>query len=250
MQDSSLVRNFPDKRSSEVNCSNAGKGCSWKGKLEELEHHRHLTCLKEEVACPYSEVGCEVRCLREELSNHQVQSQKYHLDQTIKTLKDELYNHPPLIIVMPNVTNQTEPWYSPPFYTSARGYKIQLVITPIYGDSLSVKVSGMPSDNDDHLKWPCCGTVCLSLRANARLSKNMTSRISFTLGASKAQPITPGSKIKIISVHAGVPDPEEIIIRDFKQYTSIIDNTLNIEISEVKLYDHKPRWILNPQAEK
>ena len=76
----------------EVGCSNAEKGCSWKGKLEELEHHRQ-TCLKEEVACPYSEVGCEIRCLREELDDHQDQSQRYHLDltlATIKTLKDEL----------------------------------------------------------------------------------------------------------------------------------------------------------------
>ena len=93
MQDSSLEQHSPDKRSCEVDCSNADKGCSWKGKLEELEHHRRLLCLKEEVACPYSEVGCEVRCLREELGNHQDQSLKYHLDQTlatVKTLKDEL----------------------------------------------------------------------------------------------------------------------------------------------------------------
>ena len=38
-------------------------------------------------------MGCEIRCLREELDDHQIQSQRYHLDltlATIKTLKDEL----------------------------------------------------------------------------------------------------------------------------------------------------------------
>ena len=38
-------------------------------------------------------MGCKIRCLREELDDHQNQSQRYHLDltlATIKTLKDEL----------------------------------------------------------------------------------------------------------------------------------------------------------------
>ena len=232
----------------EIKCSNAENGCSWKGKLEELDHHRQ-TCLKEVVACPYSEVGCEIRCLREELEDHQIQSQKHHLDrtlETIKTLKDELHNHPPLIIVMPNATYQTETWYSPPFYTSARGYKIQLVITP-QDENMSMKVSGMTGDNDDHLKWPCCGTVHLLLRTHIRNCKNCSFQISFTYGTSKAQPITPGSDITSVMVLISRPAPKEIIIRDVKQY--IKDNSLSIEINEVRLGVNRP-WILNPQAVK
>ena len=259
------IDSFPDKKSSdeiqnlEVECSNAEKGCSWKGKLNELERHRQSTCLKEEIACPYSEAGCETRCPREEMDDHQTQSQKHHLDrtlETIKTLKDELQSqtakltaimekshNPPLIIA---VTYPTETWHSPPFYTSARGYKIYLEITPHGDNCISMKVSGMTGDNDDHLNWPCSGTVSVQIQGmNAK--HIFSQKMRFTYGSSK-QPDTRRSfkGIKVVDVYAG-NFTREITINHAKQYIKE-DGSLHIEISKVELDYKNTPWILNPQA--
>ena len=273
------IDSFPDKKSSdeiqnlEVECSNAEKGCSWKGKLKELEHHRHSTCLKEEIACPYSEAGCEIRCFREEMDAHQTRSQKHHLDgtlETIKTLKDELHSkiakltaivekshNPPLIFVMPNANSQKETWESPPFYTSARGYKMRLEITSsgsYHQPSMSMKVSVMTGDNDDYLKWPCRGTLYIQiLNPQAKNSNFKSMQIVFSLETPNQSVISKPlmSQHGVVTyIHPGFGQSTPNVITIKVQQYIVQDSSLYIQISKVELSDYNTPWILTPQPVK
>ena len=59
-------------------------------------------------------------------------------------------------------------WYSPPFYTSVGGYKIQLRVDangngPDKGMQVSVFVQLMPGEHDNRLKWPLRGKFTVQL---------------------------------------------------------------------------------------
>ena len=71
----------------ELVCPNSfhGLGCDWKGKLGEVFEHR-LLYHREEIACPYSVLGCEEKMKRESLKEHEEKSRDEHLNLSMKTV--------------------------------------------------------------------------------------------------------------------------------------------------------------------
>ena len=61
-----------------------------------------------------------------------------------------------------------DPWYSPPFYSGAGGYKLQLRVeangySSGKGTHLSVFVYLLKGENDEKLKWPFMGDLNIQL---------------------------------------------------------------------------------------
>ena len=75
-------------------------------------------------------------------------------------------------------------WFSPPFYTGLRGYKMYLeVITNGFGRGagthVSVSVHLMRGEHDDQLKWPFQGDVTIQLLNQRRDEEHLKSTIVF-----------------------------------------------------------------------
>ena len=64
----------------QVRCTNVALGCSWKGPSDRLSSHVGTECLHQFVLCRYSKVGCGVRALRIEMSMHEEQEMRNHLE--------------------------------------------------------------------------------------------------------------------------------------------------------------------------
>ena len=158
---------------------------------------------------------------------------------------------PPLIIVMPIITSQKETWHSPPFYTSARGYKMRLETTPsgsYHKLSMSIKVSMMTGDNDDYLKWPCKGTLYVEILNPQENSSVESMQTSFSLKQSVIN--TSNTYTAPCVTYSGQKAwPNEITITNFQQYI-VQDSSLYIQISKVELRDYNTPWILSPQTVK
>ena len=144
----------------------------------------HLsTCPYERVPCKYAEVGCEEKPLRRVLKTHEEDDQ-LHLRITRDTvlelkkqnadLKTELLKRTTTSPCTFRVTNYQkrkedgDKFFSPPFYTSATGYKLCVRVDANgngsgEGTHVSVYVYFMKGDNDDSLTWPFTGTVTFEL---------------------------------------------------------------------------------------
>ena len=208
------IKSFTDRRSHseiqnlEVKCSNDARGCTWTGKLQELSEHRSA-CPKEEIACPYSEAGCKVQFLREDQDEHLSQFQKEHLGSAMETLKplkrevtdmrkqiDELnkavdrcqkaleccQRTPPLTLQLQNFTDfqqKQQPWYSPPFYTSARGYEVKLQVTPARANEITLSAEVIPGPNAPFLPVVCEGRVIATVSTQKNLISSTPVNFSF-----------------------------------------------------------------------
>ena len=130
----------------EVPCTNAVKGCDWKGKATEVAKHLH-ECPKQELSCPLSTcaAGWQAKFLRENYDGH-IQEHIQRLEEAQESFQ---LRTPPLIFKVENVKfyidnfayrekcNNKFQEYSLPFYTHPRGYKMRL--------GVRVKVSGRES---------------------------------------------------------------------------------------------------------
>ena len=106
------------------------------------------------------------------------------------TLPISVQVYPPCLLTMPNYSKQKKDWYSPPFYTGPRGYRMCLRVRPVgqgsgLGSHVSVFIHLMRSENDDGLKWPLSAEFKVQV-VNIREDKN---HIEFTIpfNVNKAQ---------------------------------------------------------------
>ena len=106
---------------------------------------------------------------------------------TVSQLMHHIGLPAPLEIIMPNYEQHKkdrDAWYSPPFYTHPRGYKMQLRVDTSNGYSkgthLSVNVCLMKGEFDNHLKWPYRGMVTIQLVDQETGKGQHTLKISFT----------------------------------------------------------------------
>ena len=83
---------------------------------------------------------------------------------------------PPVDFIMPNFEQHKE-WFSPPFYTHHRGYKLCFEVYTSLG-FISICFYMMRGEFDDKLKWPFNGQVTLQLLSQDGSNKHHTDTIS------------------------------------------------------------------------
>ena len=202
-----------------VSCTNKEKGCTWKGEVRAVEVHVK-TCAHELVQCEYHNVGCKAKMCRKDLKQHNKLKMEEHLALNTLKLKNlerlvyrlavndisETTEHDdfwlmqldslaaitassgdqvcPVILKMPGFAatkKNEEKWFSDPFYTHSKGYKVCLCVdTEGFdddGDSadssddgsnsssthLSISLYLMKGLYDDKLTWPLQGEFKVTL---------------------------------------------------------------------------------------
>ena len=96
-------------------------------------------------------------------------------------------NTPPCYVAMNSFTQHKENsdvWYSPPFYSGPGGYKMRLRVDANgFGDGagthVSVYVQMVKGDHDDELKWPYSGTVTYQI-VNWKGGNHKTQLVDFS----------------------------------------------------------------------
>ena len=196
-----------------ISCTNKEKGCTWKGEVRAVEVHIK-TCPQELVQCEYHNVGCKAKMCRKDLKQHNKLKMEEHLalntlklknlerlvyrltvnDITGTTEDDDYWSMQldslaaitassgdqvcPVILKMPGFAatkKNEEKWFSDPFYTHDKGYKMCLCVdTEGFDDDsdsadssddgsnnssthLSVSLYLMKGLYDDKLTWPLEG---------------------------------------------------------------------------------------------
>ena len=197
-----------------VYCSYAMAGCNWTGELRNLEDHLKTTCKRGVTTCNY----CNLE-VNQSIENHLLICGEIVLDcpnicsdgkQKRKHMQTHLESSCPLRVIMPlsvdsnhnipYVANDTtvltvpvsftmtkysqylqseDVWYSPPFFTHNRGYKLCLrVRADNYKiGKLSVGLCVLKSENDDILQWPIYAEVVVSLCNWKSDGQNITNMI-------------------------------------------------------------------------
>ncbi len=166
-----------------IPCPNS-KSCSGLIPRCEVSAHRSTNCQYEPVPCKYAAVGCMETLLRKDIKQHESDNQ-LHLSTTInQVLKLTKKNDKLEEFVQATKSHQhhnivkldhfqqhkkaSDSFYSDPFYTSPRGYKL---CVKIYANSIgdgkgthvSVFACLMKGNHDDTLTWPFLGTVTFEL---------------------------------------------------------------------------------------
>ena len=105
-------------------------------------------------------------------------------DRTTMEVLQAKTNFPPVDFIMPNFEQRKkncDAWYSPPFYTHHRGYKLCLrcYTSSIYvKNHVSVYVYMMQGEFDDELKWPLRGQVTIQLLSHDASNEHHTKTIT------------------------------------------------------------------------
>jgi len=196
-----------------------GRGCAWRGEIRAVEAHKK-TCPLEMVNCEYHNVGCRAKMCRQDLKEHNKLKVQEHLALNtlkLKNLERLVYRLAvndisgtsedgefwciqleslaeitalgdqvcPVIVKMAGfaaVKENEEKWFSDPFYTHNKGYKVCLCVdTDGFKDGdiesmddsessdggsnvyLSVFLYLMKGPHDDELTWPLRGELKVKL---------------------------------------------------------------------------------------
>ena len=160
----------------------------------DLSAHRS-TYEFEKVPCKYAGIGCEEELLRKDLQQHEMDDALLHLHLTIKTVSElqkkmkligDNVATCPCVFKMPQYhqhKSSKQEWYSPPFYTHPRGYKICLGVDANGYDNdthVSVYTYLMKGKNDDNLPWPFTGKVTITLLNQLEDENYHTCKTSFS----------------------------------------------------------------------
>ena len=134
-----------------------------------------------------------------------------------------------------------EIWYSPPFYTSTNGYKLQMEVHANgFGDGkgthVSLSVCLMKGENDQYLQWPFKGDISIQMLNWREDNQHEEAIISFNDNADIK------SRSKVIEGERGVAlgYSEFIRIADLeydpkKNCAYLQDDTLCIKIPNITL---------------
>lgn len=171
-----------------VKCDNAEEGCKWIGDLGQLDIHL-MSCLKQQINCPYHSVGCETQVLRGEVERHKEKHVHLHLHLAMLRLEklEGKTETPPVLFNLQRFDHKkrhNEEWYSPPFYTHTGGYKMCLRVDA-NGDGngrnthITLYVCLMRGYNDESLVWPFRGELTVELLNQLQDSGHKTETIHF-----------------------------------------------------------------------
>ena len=161
-----------------------------------LVNHTANNCPLTVVDCEFAYAGCEVKLSRKEMPKHlselenmvthlsqqavrqkQLKQQNMELARQISKLTQDLQKLQvstplcPAELTMYNfdqLMKSQDMWYSLPFYTHPKGYKMRVYITAYGIDSgegthMSVGVALMRGEHDEKLKWPFRGIITIQL---------------------------------------------------------------------------------------
>ena len=149
-----------------MKCNNFDKGCNWQGSVGTLDKHM-ATCEFECVPCKYQYVGCDVKIMRKDITQHEEEDDKKHLHLALQHITPTLSDGESLVFKMTEYSSKKrnkEVFFSDPFYTHLNGYKMRVKIHVNgigSGEGTDLSISGLflkgPFDNS--LQWPFSGTV-------------------------------------------------------------------------------------------
>ena len=153
-----------------------------------VDDHLATKCPLEIISCSFSYAGCEVKLPRKDMPGHITDSLAIHmsmqavshqkqlvkLQDQVDSLRRIICSHlriMPVNILMNGFAaknREKERWWSEPFYTHPRGYKMALMIncngnheaTEMY---LSAYIGILQGEFDHQLKWPFRDTVYIQL---------------------------------------------------------------------------------------
>ncbi|XP_065181965.1 TNF receptor-associated factor 6-like [Sycon ciliatum] len=175
-----------------VFCERKEVGCPWTGPLCTYESHKdsdncqiaclcgllrswretepHQNCPKDTIRCPFTILGCEHSCMREDLEQHLLEQSRQH-NVSIALNMDILSSRLMQLAVSPaepQETIYTEIFHrielhngpqvtSDPFYSGpcGSGYRLRMIIKPSNSaDGPTVYYSIIQGRNDEQLAWP------------------------------------------------------------------------------------------------
>ena len=153
-----------------MKCNNFEKGCNWQGSVGTLDKHM-AACDFECVPCKYQYVGCDVKIMRKDITQHEEKDDKKHLHLALQHITPTLSDGESLVFKMTEYSSKKrnkEVFFSDPFYTHLNGYKMRVKIHVNgigSGEGTDLSISGLflkgPFDNS--LQWPFLGTVRFEL---------------------------------------------------------------------------------------
>ena len=189
-----------------VSCLFAFAGCAVQVRRNELDAHMaevktHLSLLAAElhqvkqkvvsVTQENTHLKNEMRSLNQAL--HRVNQDQYELSSTVAksmTMARDSACHsglPPLVFTFPDYFSKKKedrPWFSAPFYSHIRGYKMSTSIRAYakgkHNKHLQVFLVIVRGDFDTSLSWPFKGKIVIELLNQAQNSNHFTATITYT----------------------------------------------------------------------
>ena len=182
-----------------IQCTNR---CGKTTERQQLNAHISSDCPLTVVDCEFSHVGCEVKLPRKHMAAHLMENVAMHLSlqaanykhmvNQLKKENEELKQEvarltqdlqqictpicPPMFIMdkFKQHRRDSDVWYSSPFYTHHKGYKMCVgIYANSYGERkgvyTSVGVHLMKGEFDDQLKWPFRGQIIIRLLSQVDL---------------------------------------------------------------------------------
>ena len=160
-----------------VPCPNKGSGCPLSMERGKTKQHVRSVCDYTEVACAYESLGCAVKMLRRDAEKHKREAREKHMDLALDTVSSREEQHKTLsegeaiVFKLTGYASKKEKngtFYSPPFYTSAGGYRMRIrVYANGVGDGkgthVSVFTKPLEGRYDHQLHWPFMGSVTYEL---------------------------------------------------------------------------------------
>ena len=231
-----------------VPCPNKGSGCPLSMEQGKTKQHVRSVCGYTEVACAYESLGCEVRMLRKDVEKHEKDSREQHVDLSLVSVRSLWEQHKTLsegealVFKLPGYASkkkENERFYSPPFYTSSGGYKMNIGIDANgrgvgAGTHVTVSTNLLKGRYDDQLHWPFLGTVTYEL-LNQLADDKHYSRVSVYYAEGDMQVGSCKGYPQFLPLSSLSHDPATNT-----QY--LLDDTLYFRVS-VTVDNHKP-WLV------
>lgn len=173
------------------------KGCNKEVPSHLLKTHT-ATCDFALEDCKYRDLGCTNKVLHRDMKKHESDDQfHFHLlMRTVMELQGKLLQVSQELSLLRNTTSsaqavtfrvtgfskykENEMFFSKPFYTSPRGYKLCVRIIPKWQDKkVCVCIHLMHGEFDGELKWPYTGTLEVELLNQLEDSRHISRTIQY-----------------------------------------------------------------------
>ncbi len=218
------------------------------GELGSLDAHLQSCDYALQVPCKYKEFGCQVELSRKDLKEHE-EDDKLHLILTQEKLLELNKKVSPCTFKLTNYPqhkrDDTE-FYSPPFYTSNKGYKMCIRLNANghkigKGTHVSMFAYLMKGDNDDFLSWLFPGTVTIELLNQLEDNNHYKKTLSFPVDDMVSQRVVDGQRAPKGYGYAEFISHANLDYNPFFKTQYLKDDTLVVRVS-IQVPDYKP-WL-------
>ena len=234
-----------------MKCDYVENGCEWVGSLNQLDNHV-TTCDFIQRPCKYKRLGCKTELMKRDMAEHE-KDDKLHLHMAIDTItqldkkQSTLKHEEAFMFEVTGFTKKREDktkFSSPSFYTSPRGYHMNIVVFASgYGSGegthVSVFANFLEGDNDDVLSWPFVGdiefTLLNQLEDDSHLRKVVNISAKHDIRPVGGERNCKGCIKFIRHTELDYNEDEDV------EYLDEWNDTLYFKVS-VEVYDHKP-WL-------